>query len=79
MTGYWSVVLVDHDPPSRRKEEIKRLTNSADYIVVHDTNPGTERKFRFREIYPLFKYRIDFNREKPYTTVLSNFHNLLHL
>jgi hypothetical protein len=53
ISGHWSVALIDHDPVSRRKEEIKRLTNSTDYIVVHDTNPRLERKYRYSEIYPL--------------------------
>lgn len=76
LSGHWSVVLVDHEPTSRRKDEIKRLAGSADYIVVHDTNPRLERKYRYSEIYPLFKFRKDFNREKPYTSILSNFKDL---
>lgn len=76
LSGHWSVVLVDHEPARRRKEEIKRLANCADYIVVHDTNPRLEHKYRYSEIYPLFKFRKDFNREKPYTAILSNFRDL---
>lgn len=79
ISEHWSVVLVDHEPFSRRKEEIKRLAKSADYIVVHDTNPRLDRKSRYSEIYPLFKYRHDFNREKPYTAILSNFKDLSKL
>lgn len=79
ISGHWSIVLVDHDPTSRRKEEIKRLANSADYIVVHDTNPRLDRKYRYSEIYPLFKFRKDFNQEKPYTSILSNFKDLSNL
>lgn len=78
-SGHWSVVLVDHNPTGRRREEIKRLLNSADYIVVHDTNPRLDRKYRYSEIYPLFKFRKDFNREKPYTAILSNFKDLSNL
>ncbi len=77
--GHWSTVLVDHNPTSRRREEIKRLAQSADYIVVHDTNPRLDRKYKFSEIYPLFKFRKDFNREKPYTSILSIFKNLSSL
>ncbi len=76
ISGHWSVALVDHEPAGRRKEEIKRLANSADYIVVHDTNPRLEKKYRYSEIYPFFKFRKDFNREKPYTAILSNFDDL---
>jgi hypothetical protein len=76
LSVHWSIVLIDHDPISRRKEEIKKLANSADYIVVHDTNPRMEKKHKYSEIYPLFKFRKDFNSEKPYTAVLSNFKDL---
>ena len=79
ISGHWSVVLVDHEPFSRRKEEIKRLAKSANYIVVHDTNPRLDRKSKYSEIYPLFKFRKDFNREKPYTAILSNFKDLSKL
>lgn len=79
LSGHWSVVLVDHSPAIRRKEEIKRLAHSADYIIVHDTNPRINHHYKFSEIYPLFKYRKDFKYEKPYTTVLSNFKDLSNL
>ncbi len=72
----WSVVLVDHNPVSRRKEEIKRIEKNEDYIVVHDTNPRLDGKYKYSEIYPLFIFRKDFNREKPYTAILSNFKDL---
>ena len=73
LSGHWSVALIDHEPAIRRKEDIKRLADNTDYIIIHDTNPKTEHRFRYREIYPLFKYRMDFNYEKPHTTILSNF------
>lgn len=75
----WDVVLVDHSPSLRRKEEIKRLANYATYIVVHDTQPETEDEYRFNEIYPLFKYRFDYTKPANHTTVLSNFVSLANL
>src|SRR3989344_9340099 len=72
LRGDWSVALIDHEHARRRKEEIKRLANTAEYIIVHDTNPGLNPKYKFSEIFPLFKYRLDFNKEKPFTTILSN-------
>lgn len=76
---HWGVVLIDHEPKIRRKEEIKRLAHSADYIVVHDTQMRSNHRYRYNEIYPLFKYRKDFNFEKPFTAVLSNFKDLSNL
>jgi len=79
ISGHWSVALIDHSPAERRIEEIKRLSNSCDYLVVHDTNPRQTHKYHYNEIYPLFKFRKDFTREKPYTAVLSNFYDLSNL
>lgn len=79
LSGHWDVVLVDHAPTPRRRTEIGRLANSADYVVVHDSQPERERWQRLSQIYPLFKYRKDFGRENPLTTVLSNFKDLSNL
>lgn len=79
ISGHWSVVLVDHHPNERRKVEITRLANSADYIVVHDTEGRHDHKYRYSEIYHLFKYRYDFQKAYPFTTVLSNFKDLSDL
>jgi hypothetical protein len=75
ISRHWSVALVDHEPTSRRKVEIQRLVNFADYIVVHDTNPRLDAKYKYSAIYPLFKYRRDFNQKKPRTAILSNFYD----
>jgi len=79
LSGHWSIVLVDHAPGKRRKEEIRRLANSADYIVVHDTNGRFNPRYKYTEIYPLFKYRYDYTKIFPFTTVLSNFKELSSL
>jgi len=71
LSGQWSVVLVDHAPGPRRKEEIRRLANNADYIVVHDTNGRNDWHYKYSEIFSLFKYRYD-TKFYPQTTVLSN-------
>jgi len=70
---HWSVALVDHRPALRRIIEIKRLAPHAEYIIVHDTEPECDRFFRYSKIYPLFKYRFDYRKCRPHTTVLSNF------
>ena len=74
-TEHWSVVLVDHAPGKRRKEEVKILANLADYILVHDSDelPKHVAHYKFYEAYPLFKYRYDYDHVFPRTTVLSNF------
>jgi len=71
---HWGVVLVDHAPAERRKIEIKRLANIADYIIAHDTESQRDAEFQYaNEVFPLFKYRYNYQRQKPYTSVMSNF------
>jgi len=81
LSEHWSVVLVDHAPGKRRKEEVKRLANKADYILVHDSDdlPKHIEHYKFNEVYPLFKYRYDYDKVFPRTTVLSNFKDLSNL
>lgn len=71
---YWGVVLVDHKPDERRKEEVKRLVN-AKCLVLHDTQPESDDLYKYSEIYPLFKYRKDFTKSKTHATLLSNYHD----
>jgi len=78
LSEHWSVVLVDHAPGPRRKEEIRRLANNADYIVVHDTNGRNDWHYKYTEVYPLFKYRYD-SKFYPQTTILSNLKDLSKL
>lgn len=72
----WGLAFIDHDPALRRKEDIRRLANYATMIVVHDTQGRDDHSYKFSEIYPLFKYRFIFDKERPHTTVLSNFVDL---
>lgn len=76
---HWTVVLVDHKPAKQRIKEIKRLANKADYILIHDSEPESDRFFKYSWIYKLFKYRYDYTKCRPNTTVLSNFVDLSFL
>jgi hypothetical protein len=70
MAGF---AFIDHEPGIRRKDDIKRFANSIQVIGVHDTQPKGDKVYRYSEIYPLFKYRRDFTKYAPHTTLLSNF------
>jgi len=70
---YWSLVLVDHAPGERRKFDIKRLADRADYLVVHDTE---EAGYEYEPVLSLFKYRFDYKVVRPWTTVVSNKYSL---
>lgn len=72
LSGEWSVALVDHAPASRRIEEIRRLANTCDYIVVHDTEGRRERDYHYRDTLATFQYRKDFTSVRPHTCVVSN-------
>jgi hypothetical protein len=75
LTGPWSVVLIDNEPAERRIEEVKRVLD-AEYVIVHDSNGVWEKKYHYGNVYPLFKYTYKYRRANPYTTVMSNFHEL---
>jgi hypothetical protein len=77
-SGQYSIALIDHNPGPRRKDEIRRLANSVDYMIVHDANGRHDKYYKFTEIYPLFKYRKDIT-VYPQTTILSNFKDLSEL
>lgn len=72
----WAVAFIDHASGLRRKQDIKRLANFAQYIIVHDTEPEADNDYKYTEIYPLFKYRYDFTLSPAHTSVLSNFVDL---
>jgi len=72
----WDVVLIDQTPDSSRREEVKRLANLAKYIIIHDSGGNNEKTYHYSEIYPLFKYRTNWEKDKNQATVLSNFVDL---
>lgn len=72
----WGLVLVDNRPATSRRDLAKRLRNLADVILVHDSEPEINTYYGYERIYPLFKYRKDYTKFRPYTTVLSNFRRL---
>lgn len=72
----WDVVLVDHSPSERRIEEIKKLANKAKFIVAHDSDPWKDKAYRYSTIYPLFKYKYNFDEVDHNTVLLSNFVDL---
>ena len=69
----YSVVLVDHSPKNKRRaEDVFRVMDS-DFFVLHDSE---DPKYGYEILYPHFKYRYDWTITKPYTTVLSNSHEV---
>jgi hypothetical protein len=55
----WSVVLVDHAPGERRKDDIIRLKDNAEYIVVHDTeSPCYDLVAAFAQFRCKYEYKV---------------------
>lgn len=59
----WNIVFIDSFPLEDRVEIAKQFANSAQYIVVHDTND---------DYGDIFKYRFDYEEQLPRTSVFSN-------
>ena len=68
----WDVIFIDNDPQDRAPV-VKLVSNSANYIVIHDSN---DPLYNYDSIFPLFKFRYDYTKFHPNTTVLSNTVNL---
>jgi hypothetical protein len=73
---WWGLAFVDHSPNGRRPAEIRRLALRADYIVIHDTLPEWDAIYGYSAIWGLFQHRYDYTKIHPWTTVVSNFHDL---
>lgn len=74
---HWGMAFVDHSPGMKRPVEVKRLADHADYIVIHDTQMvATDGEFCFSTAFPAFKWRYDYTKTLPWTSVMSNFKDL---
>lgn len=69
----WGLVFIDHGPNSRRHIDVARLAKYAQVIVMHDTEPEADRGYKYSKVFPLFKYKFDFKKYKPWTSAVSNF------
>jgi hypothetical protein len=67
----WDVVLIDHLPFERRAIDIKLLMHNTRFMVVHDTEPMGSYVCNYEPVLRLFRYRWEFKKFKPYTTVVS--------
>lgn len=77
LSRHWSVALVDHVPNERRWKELIALAH-AEYVVAHDAENSAERKYHYSRAHRTFKYRTKVVTDGgcPYTSVLSNLHDV---
>jgi len=73
---HWSVAIIDSRPGERRPIDAARLKDKADFIILHDSEPVNDKYYGYEKIYPLFKYRFNYTKVLPNTTVLSNFFDI---
>ena len=73
---HWSVAFLDHRPGKRRMVDALRLKDKADFIILHDSEPKSEKHYQYEKIYPFFKHRFHYTKFVPNTTVISNFYDL---
>lgn len=72
------VVFIDHHPSERRMVETLRFKDTADFIIIHDTERQS-REYNKEEVFDQFKYRYDWKDCKPWTSVFSNTKDLSKL
>lgn len=74
---HWGVVLIDHHPEARRTPDAIRFKDSADFIVLHDTEKPL--KYGYDELWQHFKYVYHDKGCRPWTSVVSNTKDLSFL
>ena len=76
---HWGMVFVDHAPGPRRNVEMGRIANNADYVVVHDTEPRSDWHYKYSNQFDKYRYRYDYTKAYPNTSIFSNFKDLKDL
>lgn len=67
------VLFSDEAPGEMRKYNVSMFCNTAQVIVVHDSEPGNDHGYKFSLIRPLFRYSKDFEYPGANATAFSNF------
>jgi len=76
---HWGLVFIDHHPNIRRALDVIRFKDTADYIVIHDTDyEGMNRRMRYdyARVWPNFKYIYHWKACRPWSSVVSNFYDV---
>jgi hypothetical protein len=76
---HWGMVLIDYSPQGSRIKGMERVKDNADFVVVHDTEPRSERIYGYSKVAGLYKYRYDYKKIDPWTSVFSNFIDVTQL
>lgn len=76
---HWDVAMIDHKPAKRRRVEMGLLAKHANYVIVHDTEPESDKFFKYTWKHKLYKYKWEYIKCRPNTSVFSNFVDLQSL
>lgn len=76
---HYGVVFIDQHPSLSRSEMAIKLKDSADYIVIHDTEPQHKIEYNWDSMWPHFKYIYHWTECRPWTSVVSNIKDLSNL
>jgi len=72
----WSVVLIDTNPKSSRREFATKLKDTADFVILHDTEESHEKFYRYRDpvvgCFKDYKFIYTYKKTSPNTSILSN-------
>ncbi len=74
---HWGVVFIDHHPELRRGIDAINFKDTADYIVMHDTEKP--EKYSYDKVWQHFKYIWHDKGCRPWTSVVSNKFNVQRL
>jgi hypothetical protein len=73
LTRPWDLAFVDQHPCEARGPAIQMLRVQTRFIVAHDTEPSTHvHRYGYEPLLSSFKYRFDYKRFIPWTTVVSD-------
>lgn len=59
------LLFVDEAPGEHRIKAISEMVNKVDVIVIHDTEEVGAGDYGYKNIWPLFKFRLNYNRLGP--------------
>lgn len=71
------LLFIDHHPYEQRSIDAIRFKDKANYVVLHDTEKPD--KYGYNKVWQHFLYKHTWKKCKPWTSVLSNYKDVLWL
>lgn len=69
--GPWSVAVMNHAPGERRKDDVMRLKDRCEVVVVHDTEPNADMGYQFSTIWNHFRWKVDVKSDGAWASAVS--------